>query len=99
MGSSTYQDNEFPLIRILVVERAVRNTDVHGRATGGQHRLHGESTGYIFQSQREHRVQALEGKAHLDFILSPARAANGMGSLLRGKGRGARCKHICRESI
>jgi len=60
MSSVTYQDNEFPLIGIFVIERAVRHANVHGRAAGRQDRLHRERTGYIFQAQGEHGVYALK---------------------------------------
>lgn len=55
-----YQDNEFSLIRVFVVERTVRNANVHGRAAGRQHRFHRERARYILQSQGEHGIEALE---------------------------------------
>lgn len=56
----TYQYNEFPLIRIFVIKRAVCNANVHGCAAGCQDRLHRERASYIFQAQREHGVYALK---------------------------------------
>lgn len=59
-----YQDNEFSLIGVFVVERAVGNANVHGRAAGRQHRFHRERARYVFQSQRKYGVETLFAHKH-----------------------------------